>query len=130
MCVMPEDSRLTGSLRYPLNFYRCVLSRRPLQLPSAEQVHMKMGDALTSLPAVVDNKAEAFIRFCKAEVTGNFAGDEQQVPQCMAIIVIVFTNPGDCFFRDDQDVLGSLWIDVPESDREIILVENICRDLA
>lgn len=130
MCVRPEDSRLTDGLRNPLNFYRCVLSRRPLQLPSAKKVHMQVRHAFTGVFAVVYDKAEAFIRFCKAEVTGNFAGDEQQVSQCMAIIVIGFTNPRDRFFRDNQDVLRGLWIDVPECDREIILVENIGRDLA
>ncbi len=91
---------------------------------------MQVRHALTGVFAVVYDKAEAFMRFCKAEVTGNFAGDEQQVSQCMAVIVIGFTNPRDRFFRDNQDVLRGLWIDVPECYREIILVENIGRDLA
>lgn len=91
---------------------------------------MQVGNALAAILAVVDNKPEAFISPCKPEVTGNFSGYEEQVPQRVALIIIGLTNSGYCFFRDDQDVLRGLWIDIPEGDRVVILVDNVRRNLA
>ena len=106
------------------------LARGPFHFPAAQQVNMKMRDAFAAILTIIDNKAESFTAFRNPEFTGDLAGNDKQVPEGGTVIIMCLAHPGNGFFRDYKDVVWCLWINIPECNREIVLVDDVCRDLA
>ena len=106
------------------------LSRRPEQGAAGEEVDVEVGDGFAAGAAVVDDEAEALRGRIDAEIGRDFGGGEEEVAEDGLIFGAGFTDPGNQLLRDDEQMDGSLRIDVPEDDAMAVVVEDVRRDFA
>ncbi len=91
---------------------------------------MEMGNRFSPLFSVVDDQPKSPLGGPDAESFGDLSGGEQEMPESLPIVVLRLANSGDHPLRHDEDVDGSLTIDVAESDADIVLVDDVCGNLA
>src|SRR5205823_5223552 len=85
-----------------------LLSRRPAQLASAEQVQMQVEHRLPGVSAYVVNRA---IPAFEATLARQLGGDEVRVADDAGIFVVGFLKARNVFLRDDEDVRRRAGID-------------------
>lgn len=98
----------------------------PLQRAAGQYVQMKMKNRLTGAFAVVDDQPEGL---AIARICGNPSGHEHEMPESLAIAVLVRVNQARYgLLRDDQDVQRCLRIQVMKRERPVVLVDDVCFD--
>jgi len=85
-----------------------------------------MEDALTRVGSLVDD--ETVPAAGQAELLGDAARGEDEVPEKLDIFGLGFVHPGDVASRNDEDVRGRARADVAESDHAVILEDDLRRD--
>src|SRR5262245_59455947 len=103
------------------------LPRRPIQLAAGEDVQVQMEYALARLGAVVHHETECIAH---AELLRHFAGRKQQVPEQSLVLAACARQPVDLFLWDEQDMRRRLRIDVAEGQAQVVLIDDVGRDLA
>ena len=88
---------------------------------------MEVRDGLSAKRAVIHDQAEALgeLEFFRED-----AGGQEQVAEHRLIGGGGFADAGDQFFRDDEQVHGSLRLNVMENDAEVVLVLDLRGDFA
>lgn len=87
-------------------------TRRPTHTPAPQKVHMDMEDRLTSIgPGVHDHSIS---RLLDSFVPSQLLRGEKQLPQLPGLSFFQLRNRGNVGSRNNEDMSGSLWIDVPE----------------
>ncbi len=86
---------------------------------------MEMGDAFTTVGAVVDDDAVAggeaiFLRQSR--------GDEEEMAEDLLVAGVGLTDSRDYFFRNHEDVDWRLWIEVVNGDTEVVFMFNLRRN--
>lgn len=84
---------------------------------------MEMGNGLATVRAVVDHRAET--RLIDSLIARDFSCGKQQMPENFLILGGGFANPGDRFARNNQDMGGSLWGNIPEGATDRITVNDV-----
>jgi len=98
---------------------------------AAEQVDVEVGDGFAAILAVVDDQAEAgFFLIEQVELCGDVAGDEEEVAEEVGVLVFGAADARDGFFWNDEDVDGSLWVDVVEGEGFVGFVDDGGGDFA
>lgn len=87
---------------------------------------MEMKNRLPGPLAIIDNQS---IGICDTLLCSNTAGSQHEVSQQGLVRIRCVRQSGDRFLRDHQDMGWCLGIDVPEPQAELILVDDVCRDL-
>jgi hypothetical protein len=87
-----------------------------------------MKNRLPGISPVVDDQAISSL--VKSPLLGKVSGDEEQVPDKLAISFVHTLYVPDMFIGHNQDVRRRLRIDVFECDGHIIAVYELRRDLA
>ncbi len=87
---------------------------------------MEVRNGFAGLFAMVDDNAEAV---ATAGLAGNFAGGEQQVAEQRFVFGGSFPDARDRFLRNDQEVNGSLRIDVFNGGATIVFVDDLSGNL-
>ena len=104
------------------------LSWRPRELPAAEDVQVKVEDALARSGPIVGHNPKVDETFFLRDGRG---GDHEMAEDSLVL--------GGCgtkadepipLLRDEQDVRGCHWVDVPKGVAQIILVDLVARDSA
>jgi hypothetical protein len=90
-------------------------------------VDVEMRDGFAAVGAVVDHEAKAA---GEVEFLGENAGGEQEVAEKRLVGGGGFTHAGNEFFWNDQQVDGSLGLDVVKDDAELVLVLDLGGDFA
>lgn len=85
-----------------------------------------MGNGLAAVRAVVDHRAES--RLINSLIARDFSCGKQQMPENFLILGGGFANPGDGFARNNQDMGGSLWGNIPEGATDRITVNDVRGD--
>lgn len=107
-----------------------VLTGRPEQWSSGEEMHVEVRDRLAAIGAVVDDEAEAFGGGVDAELGGDGTCGEEEVAEEFLVFGGGFADAGDGLFGNDEDVSGGLRIDVFKGEAELVFVDDIGRDFA
>jgi hypothetical protein len=104
-----------------------LLSRRPREDPTGEQMQMDMKNGLTGVPAIVDDHAIAGL--IKAFLLRKCLRHKEQVSNQLPVILPDAVNIGEVFFRHDEDMDRRLRIEVLEGNSKLILVDHFRGDL-
>ncbi len=88
---------------------------------------MEVGDGFAAVGAVVEDDAEAVI---EGEVVGDFGGGEEEVADEGLVGGGGLGEAGDGFPGDDEDVDGSLRVDVAKGVADVVLVDGGAGDFA
>ena len=97
---------------------------RPFEAATGQKMDVKMRHGLAGIAAMIDDEAEAFIPSLDAELFGDTARREQQGPERGLIFRHGLADTRDELLRHDEDVGGSLRIDVVEGRDEIVLIDE------
>jgi hypothetical protein len=100
---------------------------RPVQFAACQHVDMQVGDSFAAIGAVVDDEAET--AFGESLASGDFCGGQEEVSEDFLIGSLGFGDPDDGFARNDEQVDRCLRRDVSKADTEIVLVNDIRRNL-
>src|SRR5574337_193311 len=119
--------RLTFSARRPLPLTTAPLSRRPMQGPASDEVHVHVEDGLAS--------ARADVEYCPIDVLNralarNLGCGQMTTAHQFGVFGFGFPQSSDVFFGDDEDVSGSLGVDILEGKGVLILIDFPGRHLA
>ena len=90
---------------------------------------VEMRHSLAGIAAMVDDEAEAFVPRLDAELFGDTARREQQGAERGLIFRHGLADTRDELLRHDEDVNGSLRIDVVEGGDEVVLIDERRGDL-
>jgi len=101
---------------------------RPTHGATSNDVAMQMRHGLARMRAIVENQPEP--GFGDPELTSNFSGLQQQVPEYLVVLGFRVRNAGDRLLRDDQHMLRRLGIDITKSQNQVVFVYDVGRDLA
>ena len=107
-------------------FVEQFLARRPGEFAACEQVQVKVGDFLAAVWAVVDDGAEAGLG--KAFLLGDLLRGQYEVTKGGLIFRSRLSDAWDGLLGNQQQVSGSLRIDVTEAEAEIVFVDDVRRD--
>lgn len=86
-----------------------------------------MRNAFAGVGAVVDDEAEAAF---EVEFFGDDSGGDEEMAELGFVGGRGFADARNHFFRNDQQVHGSLRLDVVDDDAAVVLVLNLRGDLA
>ena len=111
---------------FPIEF--SFLARRPVELAPAQQMKVKVEDALSCILIAVGDDPEAFFRdfFFVCDVVGRKVDGAHQIPVLLAELEQGF----DVFFRNDEDVRRRLGVYVPKCIQDVVLVGFLGRHFA
>ncbi len=104
------------------------LARRPTQSSATQQVHMDMEYCLASTFIAVENQAVTV--FIDTFVSGDLPGDKRHLASYRCIFLLEVIDGRNMLFRYDENMRWRLWIDIPESDKVIILIHLVTGNLS
>src|ERR1700679_1233297 len=87
------------------------LARRPVHLPSSQQMHMEVVDGLASVRAGVDDETVAL---CQPLLPGDLGGRCEQMAEQLRVVGSGMRERGKVLPGDDEHVDGRLRVDVRE----------------
>jgi hypothetical protein len=102
---------------------------RPFEAATGQKMDVEMRHGLAGIAAMVDDEAEAFVPSLNAELFGDATRGEQQSAERGLIFRHGLANTWDELLRHDQDVNGSLRINVVEGRDEVVLIDERRGDL-
>ena len=111
---------------FPIEF--SLLARRPAELAPAQQMKVKVEDALPRILVAVGDDPEAFFRdfFFARDVVGRKVDGAHQIP----VLFAELEQGLDVFFRNDEDVRRRLGVYVSKSVQDVVLVDFLGRHFA
>ena len=89
---------------------------------------MKVGHRLSAIAAIVDHQPIAVL--LQAQLRGDFGGLQQKMPEQRLVSRASLRDAGNGLFRHDERVNRRLRIDVAERQHDVVLVNNLRRNLA
>src|ERR1700722_17981027 len=89
---------------------------------------MQVRNCLAAIEAIIDDDAVTVFR--QADFVRNLSSFQQQMSQDFCILRPGFPNAGNQLSGEDQNVSGSLGMDIANSDDQIIFIDDCCRDFA
>ena len=101
-------------------------TRRPLHGAPGEDVEVQVGHGFAAIGAIVDDEAEAVC--VESLAAGDFTDFEHEVSEQRLVSGLGETRDG--LARDEEQVDGCLWGDVPEADALIVFVDDFGGDFA
>ena len=90
---------------------------------TAKQVHMKMGNLLTSVPAAVEYQTVAVFR--KSKILGNLLGNSKQFTDQNFILRFDFINRRNYLVWNNKNMYLCLRGNIFECSYKIILIYNL-----
>lgn len=103
------------------------LTGRPTEFPARQEVEVQVGNGLSSVPAIVDHHPEAI--FTQSLLLRDNAYASEKVSKKILIRGIGLSDPDDQLFRHEEQVHRGLGSDVPEAEAQVVLVDDISRNL-
>ena len=88
---------------------------------------MEMRHAFAAVRAVVDHQAETL---AEAGPRRFLFGDQKEMSEQCSLIIGGFADAGDGVPRNDEQVGGGLWIDIPQHGASVILEDDFGGNLA
>ena len=88
---------------------------------------MKMGDGFPAIRPVVDHQTVA--GFLDAQFGGQFGGFQQEMSQDLMVLWMGFSKTGNGLLGHDYHMHRRLRLDVSEGQHEIILINDVGRNL-
>ena len=79
---------------------------------------------LTSVRTVVDHGSET--RMSKTFLMGNDPSRDQKVAEDVAVLDLGLGNSCNGLARDEQKMNRGLWVDIPQTQTVLILVNDVC----
>jgi hypothetical protein len=92
-------------------------------VPAAEQVQVQMMHGLAAFISGVHDDAISALQLL---IAGNLRRRSHQVTKQRSIICHRLRLRCDVLLRNDQDVRGSLRIDIRKADRQFVFVHSVC----
>src|SRR5690606_35788893 len=90
-------------------------------------MHVQVKHSLSGFFTVIDYQSESItITF----LICNLCGSKQQMTQNVLVGIPGISHHRDRILRDHEDMYRRLWIDITEGQTQIILIDNIRRDLS
>jgi hypothetical protein len=106
----------------------CELSRRPGHRTAAEEVDVEMRNRFPAIAAVIDHEPESGI--LDAERAGDGAGSEEKMAEEVGVGISGVADAWDYTFWNHEDMDWGLRVDVAEGEAEVVIVDNVGRNLA
>lgn len=102
-------------------------TRRPGQVPSAEDVAVQMRHGFASVRAVVDHQPVAAFQI---QFLRNLGGFEQQMAEQLVVVRRGLGDARHALFRENQNMHRRLRGDVADGEDQIVLINDVRRDFA
>src|SRR5579859_3306136 len=99
------------------------LSRRPSQRTSAQQMQMQMKHRLPSSRTYVEHRSIAVLDLTFA---GDVRSNEMALADNLRVLGLGFFHSNDVLFRNDENVCGSLRVDVLKDQGLTVFVDFFC----
>jgi hypothetical protein len=84
---------------------------------------VEVGDGLSAMRALIDHRAES--RLIDSLIPRDFSDSKQQMSEDFLILGGGLADPGNGFARNNQDMGGSLWGNIPEGATDRITVNDV-----
>ena len=97
-------------------------------MPTADQMNVKVVDALAAMAATVDHTAVSL--FGEPFGLRDACGGNEHRPHEFRVLVAEFGHGADVPFRNQEDVHRPLGIDVPKGQRPFVTEDLVAGDLA
>jgi hypothetical protein len=89
---------------------------------------VQMRHAFTCIAPVIDDQSVSALQY--SELRRDLFASEEHAPEKVRVRLSGLGNSWDAALWDNEDVNRRLWLDVVESDKISVLVDDICGDLA
>lgn len=99
----------------------------PVEVSSGEDMDVEVEDALSAVFTGIDDSTVAVFEI---ELMSDLGDHAEEVCGELGVFVSEVVKGDERFFGNEQNVNGSLWIDVVEGEAEVIFVDDFGRNLA
>lgn len=104
------------------------LAWRPLHLAPSEEMEVEVGHCFASLGAAIDHDSEAL--FEKSLLTCDDRDEGHEVAQELGVLGLGLTQPCQRALGDQQEVRGSLWLNIPKTEGFLVFIDDFGGDFS
>src|ERR1041385_92397 len=105
-----------------------MLAWRPAHVSTSKNMAMQMRHSFPGIRTIIENQAES--RLGDAKVPGYLRGLKQQMAEHLMIFGSRLSDPGDRLLWNHQNMSRRLRFDIPESQHQVILINNRRRNFS